>query len=262
MTSALRFGAGLLVGALVSGAASLIWFGPDTEVVAATTLPTSITPTSATPVAPWFEEGEALVDATVILPGPLETDDGVVIFEYELVGLSPALVEHEDAEHGGDIVVLPEKWVLTTGGGAEVEAVTGPRDQSVRFELVAPDDLIATIHLVGWRVATPFGDRVEIPVESGTSGSLRSGELTIVTVLDQTNSTIVQFDFERSGGDWEFDGLPRPLDPGWRLSGRDGGFQLIWDGDDAPELIVLENGAFEWRPATGNILVLDTGIAP
>ncbi len=260
MTSPGRFGAGLLVGALVGGAISLAWFGPDAEEAVAVAPPTSIVPTLTPSVAPWFEEGEVLIDATAILPRLVETDEGVVVFEYDLVGLSPALVAHEDLEHRGDVLVLPEKWVLTTGGGVDVDAVTGPRDHSVRFDLGSSDDVMATLHLVGWRVAVPFGDQVEMLVEAGVSGSLRSGDLTIATVLDQTNSTIVQLDFEPSGGDWESAGLPRPLDPGWRLSGRDGGFQLIWDGDDAPKQIVLESAGFEWRPANGNILILDKRI--
>lgn len=262
MTSSGKFGAGLFLGVAIVTVASLLWFPADTGAAPRPTVPTSSAPTSTTAATPWFEPAEVLIDATAILPRSLDNDDGVVVFEYEVAGLSPALVEHEDSEHPGDVLVLPERWVLTTGNGATVEAVTGPQDRSVRFELGGSDDTVATIHLVGWRVATPFRDRVEMLVQPGASSSLRTGELRIIRVLDQANSTIIQLDFEHTGGDWEFGELPDPLDPGWRLAGRDGGFQLIWDEDDeVPEQIVLEDAAFEWRPVGGNILILDVRAA-
>ncbi len=244
-----------MVGALLAVAVSLAWTPggnpPET---------TSVAVTAADPVtvvAPWLESGEVLVASTVILPLGLEVEDGVAVFDYDLAGLSPALVEHEDAEHQGDVVVMPERWMLTTEAGVEVEAVTSRRDSTVRFDLPSLDDEVATISLIGWRVATVFGNRIEMPIEVGATGSLRNGIVSIETVLEQRTSTIVQLDLDETGDDWQLP-IIRPRQPAWRVTGRQGGgVQLIWDGVDAPDTLVLEDAGFEMREVAGDILVVD-----
>ena len=69
----------------------------------------------------------------------------------------------------------------------------------------------------------------------------------------------MQIDFDHSSDEWS-NGLPRPLEPGWRVTGRQGGgIQLIWDGDGTPESVVLEDFGFSMRPQEGIVLVIDSG---
>jgi hypothetical protein len=258
VTTVGRFGAGFLVGALLAGLLLVMRSPSGSESTAA---PTADTTSSTLAVAvaevPFVEPGEVLIGSTALLPRGLEVEDGVAVFRYELAGIGPSLHFDEDSEHQGDVLMAPEKWRLTTGSGAVVEETIGPRDSSVQFQMPSAEDTVATIELVGWRVATPIGDRVELPIEKGAAGTFRSGTAVIETVLEQRTSTIVQIDFDRSGEDWQT-GLPRPLEPGWRVTGRqDGGIQLIWDGDDAPDSVLLEDFGFLMREAKGNLLVVD-----
>jgi hypothetical protein len=208
-------------------------------------------------VAPWLEPDEARVGSAFILPRGLEVADGFATLTYDLAGLSPSLVEHEDADYQGDVVIAPEHWVLTTTGGARIEATTGRRDSSVRFEMPPGDETVAAVNLVGWRIATAFGERLELPIEVGSAGTFRSGTVTVDTVLEQRVSTIVQFDFDETGDAWQL-AVIRPTDPAWRVSGGgSGGLQVSWDGDDAPTKLVLEDAGFEMRAVAGDILVVD-----
>jgi len=248
-----KFGAGFLLGVVLAGAVSLVWV-PSAQSLA--TVPAA--PAVAEPlVAPWLEPDEARVDSAFILPRGLEVADGFATLSYDLAGLSPSLVEHEDADYQGDVVIAPEHWVLTTTGGAQIEATTGRRDSSVRFELPPGDQTVAAVNLVRWRIATPFGERLELPIAVGSVGTFRSGTVTVDTVLEQRLSTIVQFDFDETADEWQL-AFIRPTDPAWRASGgRSGGFQLSWDGDDAPTSLILEDAGFEMRAVTGDILVVD-----
>lgn len=224
-----------------------------------TPAPAVSTTSSTLPVAaaPFVEPGEVLIGSTALLPRGVEVEDGVAVFHYELAGIGPALPIDEDSEHHGDVLMVPERWQLTTTAGAVVESTVGPRNNSVRFDLPSVDDTVDRIELVGWRVATPIGDRAELPIEKGAAGTFRSGTAVIETVLEQSTSTIVQIDFDRSGEDWQ-SGLLRPLEPGWRVTGRQGGgIQLIWDGDDVPVSVILEDVGFSMREAKGNLLVVD-----
>jgi hypothetical protein len=254
VTSPGKFGVGFLIGVVLTGVLSLTWSSSTPE-----TLPPSVS-TSATPeveIAPWLEPGETRIGSAIILPRGLEVDGGVVAFEFELAGLSPSLIEREEVDYQGDVVAMPEHWVLTTTAGTTVSASTGPGDESIRFELPDPDDQVATIDLVGWREARPRGDRVELPIEVGETGVFASGTMTIETVLEQRFSTIVQFDFDETDDDWQFPAV-LPLDSAWRVSGRQfGGMQLIWDGADAPDRVILEDGGFVMRPVDGNLRVVD-----
>jgi hypothetical protein len=262
VTSAGRFGTGFLVGALLAGVALLALPPSESSSTAAATA-TPAPPTTRSAIEePFLVPGEVLIGGTVLLPGALELEDGVARLQYDLAGLSPSLQAHEESEYQGDVLAIPEIWRLTTDSGAVVEETTSPRDHSVRFDLPSIDDTVATVELVGWRVATPFGERIELPIEEGAKGSFRSGEAVIETVLVQRTSTIVQIDFDRAGDDWQ-SGVLRPLEPGWRISGRqDGGIQLIWDGDDAPDSVVLEDFDFSMRATTGSLLVIDKRVEP
>jgi len=251
-----RFGAGVLLGGILAGLVLYLGAPDDPEVAASTSTPTTLAE-PAPAAAPFLEDGEVLVGSTALLPRGLDVEGGVATFSYDLVGLSPSLFSHEDSGHQGDVLTIPERWALTTGTGAVIEETTGIREHSVRFELPGEDDTVRLIELVGWRAATVFGERIELDVMAGATGVLRSGRATIETVLEQRTSTIVQIDFDRSDTDWG-GGVLRPLNQAWRLSGRQGGgIQLIWDGPDAPDRIVLEDAGFAWRPVSGNIVVIE-----
>ena len=260
MTRIVRFGIGFVLGGLLAGSVTLLGDTESHEAGSSTTPADTTTTTAPSPTAaPFLEEGEVVFGSTVLLPRGLEVEDGVARFSYELAGLSPSLMEQDDADYQGDVLMMPESWELTTGAGAVVEATTGRNDGSARFELPAAEDTVARIELVGWRVATVFGDRVELEIVEGATGSLRSGQVTIETVLPQTTSTIVQIDHDHAGGEWGF-GAPHPLDRGWRVSGmQGGGIQLVWEGDDAPDSVVIEDAGFEMRPESGRVVVMEQG---
>ena len=135
-------------------------------------------------------------------------------------------------------------------------ATTGPFDSSVTFDLPVGETEVASIILSGWRLAVPFGERVAIDIEEGATATTRQGTVTIETVLEQSISTIVQIDFEHGGGSWVTTTALRPVDATWRVSGRQGGgLQLIWEGDDAPTSVILEDSGFEMRPVVGEVVV-------
>ena len=260
MRAAGRFAVGLVAGLLVVPTLGLLSSGDTEEATTTTSAPTT---TVVSAVEPWFEAEEVAIGATFLLPRGLNVTDGVAYLDYELTGIAPTLVDDallEEGENrtGGEFAVMPEQWELTTGSGAVIAATTGPLDSSVSFELPVDEEDVAAVRLVGWRVAVPFGERVEIPTSSGATADLRRGRVTVETVLEQSVSTIVQIDFERSGDPWDVTVSLRPLDARWRVSGRQGGgLQLIWEGTDAPSSVTLEDGGFEMRPVTGDILVLE-----
>ncbi len=254
-----RFGIGLIAGLLLAVAIGQL--GDDNQAVTTTT---AVTTTSAPPpvIVPWFEENEVLIGETVILPRELTVEDGVAFFDYDLVGLGPSLGNgDDDPEEGvGEHLTMPERWELTTTGGATIEETTGPFDTSVSFDMPDGDAGVRSIRLIGWRIAVPFGETVEVPLRSGETATTRTGSVVIETVLEQSVSTIVQFDFDENDHEWGFSSFPLPTDPRWRTSGRqEGGLQLIWEGADAPDTVTLQDGGFEMRPMTGDLVVVDGG---
>ena len=74
------------------------------------------------------------------------------------------------------------------------------------------------------------------------------------TVLSQSTSTIVSIDIDWPDDSWaSFHLLPQPIDPGWRTTGRQGGFQLIWEDPDPPDVVVIELPDPEWTPLAGDV---------
>ena len=247
-----RFIAGLLVGGLVAVMIGFLTGGEE----AAAPVPTTTTSLAPAPrVEPWFESGEVLIGATALLPRGLNIEDDMAFFDYDIASLNPTLVDGEDLQ--GLAAALPEHWLLTTASGATVTGVTGPRDSSVRFELPIGEADVASIVLTGWRVAVPFGDSVELLIEEGASASTRHGTVSIDTVLEQSISTIVQYEFDLGDDPWDVYVTLVPADPRWRRSGQ----QLIWDGDNAPDSVVLEDAGFVMRPVDGEISVFTDGAA-
>ncbi len=260
MNGAGRFGAGMLIGLLASAGLGLM-IRSDGNVVTTTTTVTTAAPETRT--EPWFELEEVMIGATALLPRDLNVEDGMAFFDYDLAGLGPTLSADGQEERPdlatphGDYLAMPERWVLTTASGQTVEASSGPFDSSVRFELPTGQEEVASIALVGWRIAVPFGERIELPIEEGVSGSTRRGTATIETVLEQSISTIVQIDFDSDGDSWDTNVALLPLDSHWRVSGRQfGGLQLIWEGTDAPDSVVLEDAGFTMRSISGELLVV------
>ena len=202
-----------------------------------------------------------MIGSTAILPRGLNIEDDIAFFDYDLAGIGPSLGVDQPLDLAvpqGDHLAAPEHWLLTTVSGQTVQAESGPLDSSVRFVLPEPDAQVASIAVVGWRVAVPFGEQVELPIEEGATAAIRRGTVTIETVLEQSISTIVQYEFDRGEGF----GL-RPVDTGWRVSGRQfGGLQLIWEGTDPPVTVVLEDAGFEMRPVAGDLVVFAEGSAP
>ena len=247
-----RFGAGLLVGGLFAVMIGLVFGGEDTAAPTTTTT-TTLAPTPG--VEPWFEAGEVLIGATALLPRGLNVEGDMAFFDYDLASLDPTLVDGEDLQ--GLAAALPEHWLLTTASGATVTGVTGPRDTSVRFELPLEESEVASIVLIGWRVAVPFGERVELRIEEGASASTRHGTVSIETVLEQSISTIVQYDFDLGDDPWDVYVTLVPTDPRWRTSGR----QLIWEGDNPPDSVVLEDAGFVMRPVDGEFIVFTAEVA-
>jgi len=257
VSAARRFAVGLVVGALIAPALGLLASGDAGEATTTTSIPLT---TTAPAIEPWFEPEEVAIGATFLLPRGLNVTDGYAYLDYELTGVAPTLVgDVEDRPDGsGEYAVMPEKWELTTGSGVVVEATTGPRDSSVRFELPQDEEEVDSIRLVGWRVAVPFGERVEIPIAAGATADLRRGTVTVETVLEQSVSTIAQIDFDGSGDSWDVTVSLRPVDTRWRVTGRQGGgLQLIWEGTDAPNAVILEDAGFEMRPLSGDIPVIE-----
>jgi len=259
-----RFAAGFLVGVIVAAVLAASFGGREQQT-------TTTTQTTATPAVqvlePWFQPGEAVIGATVVLPASVNIEDGVAYLSFYLAGLAPTL-SSDDAPSGlamppGDPMEFPEIWELTTVAGETVTASTGPSSTSVSFDLPSPDDEVATITLVGWRVPVPFGESVTLPVEEGATGELRRGSVTFTSVLEQSISTIVTVDFDRAGDLWQSWVELRPRDGRWRVSGRQGGgLQLTWDGDDAPDSIVIEDAGYEMFPVTGSIPIYDEAGLP
>ncbi len=254
MTAAGRFAIGLIFGLVA--AFGLVRLTADDSAVTTTSTTSPPTTTTEGPADPWFEPTEVLIGETALLPRTLEVEDGMVFFDYDLAGLAPVAAEAEDQD-GGSSLTWPEEWELTTVGGQVVPGTTGPFDTSVRFDLPDPEDEVASIRLVQWRVAVPFGERFEIAVESGATATTRRGTATVATVLEQSISTIVQVDFADNGGSWD-NVVLRPVDGTWRFSFRQGGgLQVTWDGSDAPDTLLLEDFGFELRPVSGDVLVVD-----
>ena len=233
MSLAGRFVSGLLLGAALAGVV-LFWPNSEPQVSAQPTTETTTT-TSAPEIEPFLEAGEVVFGATALLPRGLEIEDGVARFSYELAGLGPTLGTTDFFLPAGDVLTFPETWVLTTETGATVGGTTGPLASTARFELPSANAVVAQIEVIGWRRATPFGERLELPIEVGSSATFRSGEAIIVTVLEQRTSTIVQIDFDSNGGDWH-NGILRSAEPGWRFSPRQS------QGIDTQLLNVYRNG--------------------
>ncbi len=255
--------AGAIAG-IVLTSFGLIWLIPDqSPAVGASgeSAASVLDPTTPTTL-PWIAAGEVQFESTVLIPIDIFTDDGAVVLDYDLTTLAPSGGIQVSVDGGPLVDALPERWALNTVSGGATVDTTDPSASSVRFD-VRPGlqtEHIADIRLIGWRVAVPTQERVTLNLTTGESADFAGGTgVTVATILDQSNSTIVQTDVDLPHDRWsriEIDAV----DPGWRKSGRlEGGLQFIWDGTDAPSVLVLEQSSPTWVPVEGDLVVFRGG---
>jgi len=251
--------AGAITG-LILAALGLVLFLPDQSPAdGATANPEaeSAEPTIR-PTVPWITAGEVQFESTVLIPVEVVADDGVVVLDFDLATLAPREGTSEPFSDGPVIDAFPERWALSTVSGGGTVQSTDPGASSVRFNVRTGlmTEHIASIRLVGWRVAVPNHERIALDVVAAVSDNFAGGtEVAVAIILEQSNSTIVQLDVDQPHDQWnriDFDAV----DPGWRKAGRlDGGLQFIWDGLDAPPVLVLEQSSPTWVPVEGDLIV-------
>ncbi len=248
------------IAGIVLAALGLLLFLPDRS---PTTGPRSDSaaeaPEPPTQIAvPWIAAGEVQFESTILIPTEVAAEDGVVVLEFDLATLAPIEGAPDPLADGPVIDALPERWSLSTVSGGGTIETTDPGASSVRFNVRAGllTEHIASVRLVGWRVAVPNHERIALDVVAGASGTFAGGtEVTVAIILEQSNPTIVQLDVDQPHDRWnriEIDAA----DPGWRKAGRlDGGLQFIWEGLDVPPVLVLEQSSPTWVSVEGDLVV-------
>jgi hypothetical protein len=271
---ALRFVVGVLIGGIVvagflfildvSGDEPAVVASPSsTTVVGAATIAAT---TTATTEAPWVRAGEARFESTVLLPVAMSVDAGVATLEYDLATLGNVRPD-SDGEYG-PLAALPERWLLVTDGNS-VEGTPSVIGTAVRFEVsdTASLDDVVEVRLTRWRVAMPIYHVFEMPIVSGETTVLPGGaSVTVRSVLEQKNGTIVRFDTQRPDDD--FAGYPAEFSidtvsgQGWRQDlWVESGFQLISENPEAPASVLFRFTRPMWMPVDGDIVVWE-GDAP
>jgi hypothetical protein len=253
--------AGAIVG-IVLAALGLVLFAPDQSPASgaygdpATEVPE---PTTQTTV-PWVAAGEVQFESTVLIPTEVTAHDGVVVLDFDLATLAPGGGTASLSDDDPVFDALPERWALSTVSGGGTVETTDPGVSSVRFNVRTGllTEHIASIRLIGWRVAVPIHERVTVDVVTGESAEFSVGaRVTVATILEQSNSTIVQLDIEQPHDQWNRIDIDA-ADTGWRKAGRlEGGPQFIWDGLDAPPVLVLEQASPTWVPVEGDLTVFE-----
>lgn len=207
---------------------------------------------------PWVAAGEVQFESTVLISTEVVAGDGIAVLKFDLATLAPS--GGTRAQLDGDPVLdaLPDRWSLSTVSGGGTVETTDPGASSVRFNVRTGllTEHISDIRLIGWRVAVPNNERITLDLATGESGKFAGGtDVTVETILEQSNSIIVQLDVDQPHDRWnriEIDAV----DPGWRRAGRlSGGLQFIWDRLDAPPVLVLEQSSPTWVPVEGDIVV-------
>lgn len=252
----------LVAGLVVGGGAALALQGDSPPATPATTTTAAAEP--VTVEAPWVEGG-ARFRSTVLLPQSFVVGEGRAVLEFSLQSLHWSLgLDESDLLHE-ELAVQPDSWRLTTAEGVEFTASTEAGDSVVRFEIpegLEADD-VAEVAVTGWRMAVPVSDQATVALESGASAAFADGAtVEVITVLEQTNSTIVRLrsrlpdDAWGHGGDVAQVAVP---DPGWRTVFSFGGssnLQLTWEGPDAPTDVVLQQAYPVWQPLAATTVVI------
>ncbi len=179
-------------------------------------------PTTRTTV-PWITAGEVQFESTVLIPVEVVADDGVVVLEFDFATIAPSEGTSEPLSDGPVIDALPERWALSTVSGGGTIETTDPGASSVRFNVRAGllTEHIASVRLIGWRVAVPNHERIALDVVAGASGTFAGGtEVTVAIILEQSNPTIVQLDVDQVRDRWNRIDFGRHLGRIlWSLSG-------------------------------------------
>jgi hypothetical protein len=209
-------------------------------------------------VKPWADPAEVIFETTVLIPDAFTVDSGVAALEYTLVPLAPVSgVSTSEDDHSVPVAV-PDRWQLTTTSGEVVEVLVAEDAEIVRFEVeeTATREDIASVRVVGWRIAAPVGERQTLPVAVGATAAFESGtKLIVETVLEQSTSTIVQVEVEQPDDPWR-EIFAGPVDPGWRVAGRqEGGLQFIWEGAGVPSVVDLVQETPTWVPMPTDLVV-------
>ncbi len=249
----------LASGAVVGGLVGAAFVGAEPRNGEILETPTTASPAPTTTQAPWFDGG-AQFRSTIVRVEALVVGDGEAELEFELLPLHWT----DGGERGDELPVLPEHWELRTASGQVYEATTPLGTHVARWEVPADLDTddVSAVHVVGWRLAVPVASSVTLPVARGASARFSDGAtLAIETVLEQTNSTIVQLATRRPDDPWSHTTLAafRVTDPRWRIGSRFGSssnVQLTWEGDDAPAEVELMQAYPVWRPLDEQVLVL------
>ena len=265
MGVAARIAGALVVGLVIGAAAAMLAGAGDAGPPVAGTTPSVVTtvaaPDLALAEAPWVEGGTRF-RSSALVPLSLTVEAGRAEIEYELVPLHWTLDDEAIPE---ELPVQPERWALTTSGGAVFTSATVLGDDVVGWDV--PDDLtpadVAEVAVTGWRIAVPVGEAVTIPLEAGAQAAFEDGaRIEIDTVLAQVSSTIVQLDSRLPDDPWLHGSslaMVDVLDPGWRLGFRfnqSSNVQLIWAGTDAPDEVELIQGYPRWLPVAANTVVI------
>jgi len=254
---------GAIVG-IVLASLGLMAFTPDQSPGRGeSTESTELTSDSTTmPKLPWIAPGEVQFEATVLVPTEIAAENGKVLLDYELATLAPSEGTSSSLDDESTVDALPERWSLSTVSGDNTVETTGPEATSVRFDVRTglQREHIGDIRLIGWRVAVPTRERITLDLTEGKSEEFAGGtSITVATILEQSDSTIVLLDVDQPHDPWnriEIDAV----DTGWRRAGRlDGGAQFVWDGSGAPPVLVLEQSSPTWVPIEGNLVVFQGG---
>lgn len=221
---------------------------------------TVLTEPATQTTVPWIAVAEVQFESTILIPTEVVAGDGVATLRFDLATLAPRGGTSASIADDPIIDALPERWALSTVSGGGTIETTDPGASSVRFNVRTGllTEHIATIRLIGWRVAVPAHERIVLNLTIGSSEGFTGGTgVTVVTILNQQNSTIVQLSVEQPHSRWDRIDI-EAADPGWRKSGRlDGGFQFVWDGSDAPPALVLEQSSPTWVPVDGDVTVFE-----
>lgn len=254
---------GFAVGAILAGVG--IALAPDAPT------PTTTTTTRAADAAGvwWIDPHETPIGPAVLIPESLTVEDGEAVLRYRVVTRAPAGrgLRFEDHDPTG---VTPETWTLLTTDG-EYPGVT--RIAGAETASFAIDDRfllgsVTGLRIDGYRLRLPYTYLVSLPPTEGASVALAENRtLSVATILAQASSLIVHLDLDQPLDDFGHgDGSEiqvTGVGPEWISSANRqfSGFQIIRDGPEVPDPLVLRIHSVDWVPFPGPIEV-DLGGLP
>lgn len=229
---------------------------------------TSSPPSDAGSLGEYFiDPDETLIASTALVPLSVETAGTSFAIEYDLVSLAPAAgapsitlrtpVGLKMVQQDVLPFVFPEFWVLRTPTGTIEGGPDDPGDRTARFELPAGlsvDDVLS-IEIVDPLMAFPMDVRFELSDGAPEAEPVEGLRLEVVSVLVDRNLTFIRvsvdlddpaillLDIEGVGSRW----LPAVWDPDGL-----GTVDLIWVGDDPPEVMSFRAHGVQWIEIPGS----------